>query len=126
MKQYTKVDQYDREYLAAPEDMVLKGYLVYNWGTMERCLVDEYGCVFVTGRSSEYTLGGWSSRQHSPHCRLIVLPNPVPSGNDPMCPNAWDFDGWHGRNWQCDSWAWMYEGASSARNMDTGQYRIVA
>lgn len=109
---FTKIDRYGREYIAAPEGKVLKGYLLYGTeGFMEHCLVDQWGCVFRTGG-----MGGWMSIQHSDHHRLIVLPNPVERGNE-FNNTSWSWEDWYERNWLCDSWAWMYCKAAKFREI---------
>ena len=103
MKGFEKIDQYGRKYIAAPKGKVLKGYLLCNLSFIEHCIVDQYGCVFCSGR------GGWTgSLQHSDHYKLVVFPNPVERGNDGVGNNCWSWEDWYEKNWQCDSWAWIY------------------
>ena len=110
-----KVDDYGREYIAAPDGLLLKGYLIDSWGFMEHCLVDQWGLVFTSGHGGYG--GGWCGNQHSEHFRLVVFPNPVERGNE--CNNrSWSWEDWYERNWLCDSWAWMYMKASKTRELD--------
>lgn len=116
-----KIDEYGREYIAAPKGKVLKAYLVYDWGHMEHCLIDEWGLVF---RSRG--MGGWMSLQQADAAftmRLIVLPNPVERGNE-FNNKSWSWEDWYERNWLCDSWAWMYSKASQFRDIDLSKLPV--
>lgn len=117
-KRFVKVDQYGREYIAAPKGKVLKAYKVDCWGFIQHCLVDEYGCVFTRG-DPQYGGGGWCNNQHSDHFRLIVFPNPVERGNDGWNNSCWSWEDWYKRNWLCDSWTWMYMKSAAFRELDS-------
>lgn len=114
---FTKIDQFGREYIAAPSGKVLKAYEVDCWGFIQHCLVDEHGCVFTRG-DPKYGGGGWRGSQHSKHYRLVVFPNPVERGNE-WNKSSWRWEDWWERNWLCDSWAWMYMRASGIRELET-------
>lgn len=62
-------------------------------------IIDEFGYVFFKG------CGGWSIQ--TKYDALIALPNEVKRGNDSICV-GWSWDDWWEKNWQCDSWAWVY------------------
>lgn len=109
-----KIDQYGREYIAAPKGKVLKAYKLDSWGHIEHVLIDEFGCVFTSGRTGG--LGGWCGNQHGGRYRLVVFPNPVERGNE-WKNSSWCWEDWYERNWLCDSWAWMYMRAADWRKL---------